>query len=148
MFCRIIRIGNSITNTRVLNVFNGSRKEAYLSGLQRIYIDDTGLKVAYFRYFKFCAGSHHANLHAFFDTAVDNADIQHYAFISVKFRVKYQSFQRLFRITVRGGHLCHDSFQNVLNTKTGLGTAQHRIRSVNADNIFYLFFYMLRVGTG
>ena len=119
-----------------------------MTNFQRIYVNKTGFKVTNFGYVKFSTSCHHANLHAFFDAAVDNTHIKYYAFVCVKLGVEYQCFERFFRITIGSRYFRYDCFQYIFNTNTGFRTAEHCVRSINTDNVFNFFFNMVRVSTG
>ena len=145
---RIIRISNGVTNASVFYIFNGSSKETYLANFQRIYVNKTGFKITNFSYIKLCTSRHHANLHTFFNAAVDNTHIKHYTFVCVKLGVKHQCFKRFFRVTVGSRYFRYDCFQHIFNTNTSFRTAKYSVRSINTNYIFYFFFNMVRVSTG
>ena len=145
---RIVSVSYSITNASIFYIFNGSSKETYLTNFQRIYVNKTGFEVTNFSYIKFSTGCHHANLHTFFDAAVDNTHIKHYAFVCVKLGVKHQCFQRFFRITVGSRYFRYNCFQYIFNTDTSFCTAKYSVRSINTDYVFNFFFNMVRVSTG
>ena len=146
-FCRIVGVSNCIADTCVFNIFNSSGQKSYLPCIQFVYNYRVRLKHADFGNFKFCAGSHHTDFHAFFYQPVHYAEVKHNAFISVKFWIKYQSFKRFFSIAARGRNFSNNSFQYVFNTNAGFSACKHSFWGIDADNVLNFVLDTFRVCT-
>ena len=111
---RVVVIGDSITNSGILHILNGSSQETYLTFFQRIYIHQGRLKYSHFRYFKNFFRSHHANGHTFFQGTVNHSDIKHNAFIRIKLRIEDQGLQRCIAVSGGRRNTFNNCFQNII----------------------------------
>ena len=145
---RTIGVRNSVAHASVAHVFDASSKEANLALLQLVHVHNAGLKVAHLGDLELGTGGHHANLHALFDASFHDADVKHHALVGIKLGVKHQSLQGCLAVAFGSRNALYNGLQHILNTQARLGTAQHCVAGINADNVLDFLLHMLGVGAG
>ena len=94
------------------------------------------------------AGTHQADLHAFFERALDDPHQADDAEIAVIPAIDQHRLERRIRIAMdRGRQALHDGFEHVLNAETGLCGNLDGFRGINTDHILDLRLDPIDIGS-
>ena len=129
-------MGNGVTDRRAVNVLNTSHHKAHFASPQHIGFRAFGGENTNAIGNMCLADAFGDDLVTTAQGALFNPNQGDNAQISVKPGVNNQGLQGGIDITFRRWNFGHQLFQNIFNAKATFGTAVHRVRGVDADNIF------------
>ena len=92
------------------------------------------------------AGAHEADLLAFLQRAVLDADQRDHAKVAVVPGIDHQGLQRRLGIAHRRRQAMDDGLEHVVDAQPGLGRDHQRVRGVEADDVLDLLLHLVGLG--